>query len=97
MKGDTTKKAGWALILIGALAVLFSRWIVFSGLVWLVGLETIAGKNNIAYTPDGGYHLINPKPATYWVLSVIVIGVVVWLVGCWMLFQRRKAARQPGN
>lgn len=93
MKGNTTKKAGWMLALIGALVVLFSKWIVFPGLVWLVGIETIAGKNNIAYMPDGTYHFINPKPATQWVMSVIVIGVLIWLVGCWMLFQRGKKER----
>jgi hypothetical protein len=93
MKGNPTKKAGWLFILIGALVVLFSKWIVFPGLVWLVGMETIAGKNNIVYMPDGSYHFIDPKPATHWVLSVVVIGVLIWLVGCWLLFQRRKPER----
>jgi len=97
MKGNNTaKRAGWVLILIGALVVIFSKWIVFPGMVWLVGLETVAGKNNIAYMPDGTYHFINPKPATHWVLSVILIGVLVWLVGCWMLLTR-KPARAPGG
>ena len=93
---NTAKKTGWVLILIGALVVIFSKWIVFPGMVWLVGLETIAGKNNIAYTPGGGYHLIDPKPAMHWISSVIVIGVLIWLVGCWLLISR-KPARQPGN
>jgi hypothetical protein len=90
---NTAKKTGWVLILIGALVVIFSKWIVFPGMVWLVGLETVAGKNNIAYTPDGSYHFINARPATEWVLSVAVIGVLIWLVGCWMLFQRSKSER----
>lgn len=93
MKGNGSKRAGWVLILIGALVVLFSKWIVFPGMVWLVGLETVAGKGNIAYGSDGSYHLINSKPATQWILCVAVIGVLIWLVGCWMLFQRSKRER----
>ena len=79
--------------MIGALVVIFSKWIVFPGMVWLVGLETIAGRNNIAYASDGTYHFINPKPATQWVLSVIAVGVLIWVVGCWMSFSRRNRER----
>jgi hypothetical protein len=97
MKGGTAKKAGWLFILIGAMVVLFSKWIVFPGLVWLAGMETVAGKNNVVYMPDGSYHFIDPKPATQWILSVVVIGVLIWLVGCWLLFQKRKSEGRTGS
>ena len=94
MKGNTAKKTGWLLILIGALLVLFSKWIVFPGMVWFVGMETIAGRNNIVYMPDGTYHLINPKPATQWIFSVVAIGLLIWLSGCWLLFRGKE---RPGK
>ncbi|HTR44036.1 MAG TPA: hypothetical protein VMH87_20675 [Pseudomonadales bacterium] len=97
MKSDTRKKAGWLFIFVGALLVLFSKPVVFRGLVWLLGMETIAGKNNIVYMPDGSYHLINPRPATVWIVSVVVIGILIWLAGCWMLFQPRKGDGRTGS
>lgn len=97
MKSDTKKKAGWLFILAGALVVLFSKWVVFRGLVWLMGMETIAGKNNIVYMPDGSYHLINSRPATQWIISVVAVGTLIWLAGCWMLFQRGRGQGQPEN
>jgi hypothetical protein len=56
----TTKLLGWLLILLGALVVLFRERIVFPGLERLVGIETIVGRENVVYQPDGNYLFTNP-------------------------------------
>jgi hypothetical protein len=86
----TTKRMGWLLIVVGALLVIFSKWIVFPGLERLVGIETIVGRDNVFYTPDGGYYFTNPGAAIHWILSVAGIGFLILLSGCWLLFRARR-------
>ena len=84
---------GWLLIVVGALLVIFSKWIVFPGLERLVGIETIVGKNNVFYTSDGGYYFTNPGAMIHWILSVAGIGFLILLFGCWLLFRARRVKR----
>jgi hypothetical protein len=82
--------AGWMLILVGVLVIVFSQKIVFPGLERLVGIETIVGKVNVVYQPDGGYLFTNPGAMIRWVLSVAAVGVLICLSGAWLLFRARK-------
>lgn len=52
---------GLILMLAGLLIVAFSKQIVFPGLERLVGIETIVGKGNVVYQPDGSYYFTNPR------------------------------------
>ena len=82
--------AGWLLILVGLLVVVFSQKIVFPGLERLVGIETIVGKENVVYQPDGGYLFTKPGAMIRWVLSVAAIGVLICLSGAWLVFRARN-------
>jgi hypothetical protein len=93
MKIITTKRTGWLLIVVGALVVIFSKWIVFPGLERLVGIETIVGRDNVFYTADGGYYFTNPGAMIHWILSVAGIGFLICLSGCWLLLRARRIKR----
>jgi hypothetical protein len=90
----TTKLAGWLLILIGVLVVVFSQWIVFPGLERLLGIETIVGRDNVVYLPDGGYGFTNPGAVMRWIVSVAAIGICICLSGGLLLFLARRATHK---
>jgi hypothetical protein len=96
MKKATLKRlVGWLLILVGLVVVVFSEKIVFPGLERLVGIETIVGKQNVVYQPDGGYLFTNPGAMARWVFSVAAIGILICLSGAWLLFRLRKYDHDP--
>jgi hypothetical protein len=74
----------------GLCIVVFSRQIVFPGLEFLLGIETIVGKRNVVYLPEGGYAYTNPGAMARWVFSVAVIGIGLAAGGCTMLFSSRR-------
>jgi hypothetical protein len=90
MKTTTKKVFGWLLILIGVLVTVFSNKIVFPGLERLIGIETIVGKENVSYNPDGTYYYTNPVAMIHWIASVAVIGILICLTGIWILIRARK-------
>jgi hypothetical protein len=90
LKATHKKAVGWFLIFVGLVVVVFSEKIVFPGLERLVGIETIVGKENVVYQPDGGYLFTNPGAMARWVFSVAAIGVLICLSGAWLLFRARK-------
>lgn len=92
----TTRKRilGWFLIFFGILVVIFCQKIVFPGLERIVGIETIVGKGNVVYLPDGGYGYTNPRAMMEWIFSVAAIGIFTCVIGCWLLLQARKQSKQ---
>jgi hypothetical protein len=94
MKITITKTAGWLLILIGVFVVVFSQRIVFPGLERLVGIETIVGKQNVVYQPDGSYDFTNPGAMMLWIFSVAAIGIFICLSGGLLLFLARRATHK---
>jgi hypothetical protein len=94
MKMTSTKAVGWLLLSIGLLVAIFSEQIVFPGLERLVGIETIVGKENVVYQPDGGYLFTNPGAMIRWVLSVRAIGILICVTGSLVLFRARRVARK---
>jgi hypothetical protein len=91
----TTRKRllGWLLISLGMLVAIFSQKIVFPGLERIVGIETIVGKENVVYLPDGGYGYTNPRAMLEWISAVVTVGISTCLVGCWLLLQARKQSQ----
>jgi len=94
MKMTSTKIVGWLLILIGLLVAIFSEQIVFPVLERLVGIETIVGKENVVYLPDGGYLFTNPAAMIRWVFSVRAIGILICVSGGLLLFRARRISRK---
>jgi hypothetical protein len=92
MKTTLKNTIGWFLILTGALIVVFCNKIVFPGLERLVGIETIVGKENVVYQPDGGYLFTNPAAMAKWILSVAAIGILICLTGIFVLIRARKSS-----
>jgi hypothetical protein len=90
LKATHKRAVGWLLILAGLLVVVFSEKIVFPGLERLVGIETIVGKQNVVYQPDGGYFFTNPGAMIRWIFSVAAVGVLICLSGAWLLLRVRK-------
>jgi hypothetical protein len=92
------KTIGWFLILLGATAVSLCRVIVFPGLERLVGIETIVGKENVVYLPDGGYVFTNPGAMFRWVSTVAVIGIIICFIGIRLVARASrdgKSQKQP--
>lgn len=81
---------GWSLIVMGACIAVLSPKIVFPGLEMLLGIETIVGRKNVAYEPDGSYLFTNPGAMARWIASVAVIGVALACGGGWVLFRSRR-------
>ena len=75
---------GYGFMLIGLVVIAFSKQIVFPGLERLIGIETIVGKENVLYQPDGSYSFTNPRAMLAWILSVAIIGVLLHLYGIWL-------------
>jgi ascorbate-specific PTS system EIIC-type component UlaA len=94
MKITITRIAGWLLISIGVLVVVFSQRIVFPGLERLIGIETIVGKENVVYQPDGGYYYTNPGAMILWIISVAAIGIFICLSGSLLLFLASRTAHK---
>ena len=94
MKLTSPKIVGWLLILLGVLVVIFSEQIVFPGLERLVGIETIVGKTNVYYLPDGGYGYTNPAAMIHWIVSVRAVGVLICVSGGLLLFRARRILRR---
>jgi hypothetical protein len=70
--------------------VVFSPKIVFPGLELLVGIETIVGRENVAYGPDGTYSFTNPGAMMRWILVVASIGLALAAIGSFMIFRTRN-------
>ena len=81
---------GWVLVGVGLCIAAFSQKIVFPGLESLVGIETIVGKQNVVYLPEGGYAYTNPGAMVRWIASVAAVGVVVAAAGCSVLLLSRR-------
>jgi hypothetical protein len=96
------RKAGWSLVILGLLTVLFSPKIVFPGLELLLGIETLVGSKNVVYE-NGGYIFTNPTAMIGWITGVAVIGLGMCLTGILLLYRakrlgdRRKDDQSPGN
>ncbi len=87
MNAKPAKMIGWLLIISGILVVIFSNKIVFPSLERLVGIETIVGKENVYYQPDGGYYFTNPRAMMRWIFSVAAIGILICFTGIWLLIR----------
>lgn len=91
------KWIGIALVVSGALIVIFSRWIVFPGLERLVGIETIVGQENVIHEPDGSYWYTNPGAMMRWIAAVASIGISIALTGVLVLIHKKKNEIAPEN
>jgi hypothetical protein len=54
------KIVAWSLAIVGVLIFVFCQKIVFPSLVRLVSTETIVGRENVIYQPDGSSVFTNP-------------------------------------
>lgn len=81
---------GGLLVLLGGLIAVFSAKIVFPGLEWLLGIETIVGKESVVYLEGGGYAYTNPGAMIRWICSVAAVGVVLCGIGVWMIVRARR-------
>ncbi len=88
---------GLLLILIGLLVIAFSNKIVFPGLERLVGIETIVGKDNVVYQPDGSNYFTNPWRMVEWVVSVVIVGIFIISFGIWISGIRIKFPARKGE
>ena len=80
--------------MVGILVIAFSQYIVFPGLERIVGIETIVGRQNVYYQPDGGYYFTNPGAMVRWIASVVAVGLLVVLVGSACIFKARRSANK---
>lgn len=81
MQVSLSQFLGRFLIVLGAIVVVFSRWIVFPGLERLLGIETLVGREHVAYLPDGGYLFTNPGAMFGWIAGVAVVGMLIGVGG----------------
>ena len=87
------KILGWSLAAVGILIAAFSQQIVFPGLERLLGIETIVGRENVQYLPEGGYAFTNPGAMIRWITSVATVGLLIAFVGAFVLFRARRERR----
>jgi len=87
------RAVGWSLILLGVCIAVLSQKIVFPGLEALIGIETIVGRENVVYQPDGSYMFTNPGAMIRWIVSVAVLGFALTCGGGWFLFRSRRGQR----
>jgi len=78
---------GWFLVGAGICIVVFSQKIVFPGLESLFGIETIVGKQNVMYLPEGGYAFTNPGAMFRWILGVAALGILLSGIGIAVLIR----------
>jgi hypothetical protein len=71
--------------MLGVLVIVFSQKIVFPGLERLVGIETMVGKENVVYQPDGTYYFTNPGAMMGWICSIVAVGAIICLTGIGLL------------
>jgi hypothetical protein len=83
VKQKTKIVIGGLLVLIGLLVTCFSNQIAFPGLERWLGIETMVGKGNVVYLPDGGYAYTNPGAMMSWIAAVAVVGIVISASGIW--------------
>jgi hypothetical protein len=93
MKLAHHKAVGWVFITLGVLIAACSEPIVFRGLEWLLGIETIVGRDSVVYQSDGGYFFTNPGAMVRWIASVAAVGVFLALIGASVLFRARHRDR----
>jgi len=87
----TSKRGfGWSLVVLGVCIVVLNQKIVFPGLEAILGIETLVGRENVFYEPDGSYMFTNPSAMVRWIVSVSVIGVALACGGGWFLFRSRR-------
>jgi hypothetical protein len=84
-------------MLAGLVVVGFSNKIVFPGLERLIGIETIVGKDNVVYQPDGSYLFTNPRRMVEWIGAVILLGVLMISFGIWLSGIRLKLPSKNGD
>lgn len=89
MKASQGRPLGILLIVFGALIVLLSKKIVFPGLEVLLGIETIVGKENVAYSSDGTYDFTNPGAMGRWIGCVVLVGLGITAFGAWLMRNAR--------
>jgi hypothetical protein len=83
------KAVGLLLIGAGICIAVFSPKIVFPGLESALGIETIVGKQNVVYLPDGGYGYTNPGAMVRWISTVAGVGVFLVGIGSVVLLRSR--------
>jgi len=93
MKATLKQVFAWFLLLAGLLMIMFSNRIVFPGLERLLGIETIVGRENVVYQPDGGYIFTNPSAMMRWIISVVMVGLSICSIGIWVLIRLRKGGK----
>ena len=74
-------------MVLGVCIMVLSQKIVLPGLEALLGIETIVGRENVVYDPDGSYVFTNPGAMVRWIVSVAVVGVAFACTGGWFLFR----------
>lgn len=79
------------MVVIGLLVFGFSEQIVFPGLERLIGIETIVGKENVVYNPDGDYVFTNPRAMVKWVSATAMVGLLIGAFGVWFSGIRFKS------
>ena len=84
-------------MVIGLLVIAFSKQIVFPGLEHLIGIETIVGKGNVVYQPDGSYYFTNPRRRVEWVSSVAIAGILILSTGVWISGIRIRFPAKKGE
>jgi len=93
MSTSRQRLIGWSLALGGILVAVFSQRIVFPGLERLLGIETIVGRENVVYQPDGSYVFTNPGAMSRWIMAVAGVGLIVAFTGAFLLFRARRERR----
>jgi hypothetical protein len=92
MKMTITKIAGWLLVLIGVLVVVFSERIVIPPPKRLAVIQTIIGRQHVVYRPDGSYYPVSFGALCLWIFVVAVIGICICLLGGLLLYLARRSA-----
>ena len=87
----TRRKAiGWVLVGVGICIAASSQKIVFPGLESVLGIETLVGKKNVVYLPEGGCAYTNPRAMVRWIFSIAGVGVLVAGIGGTLVFRSRR-------
>jgi hypothetical protein len=84
MKMTTRNFIGYCLMLVGLLVMAFSKQIAFPCLERVLGIQTMVGKENVVFQPDGSYYFTNPRAVMLWVLAVVTIGLFIHIIGIWL-------------
>ena len=90
MKSTSHRVVGGFLIAVGVAVAVFSQEIVFPGLERSLGIETIVGRENVIYQPDGSYIFTNPRAMVRWISTVRNVGVLLSFAGALVLFREHR-------